>query len=704
MRKGLLLILLFTFPGVSYAVPSYDEVRRSYVGSDSVLLDRHGEVIQELRTNHRIRRLGWTPLEAVSPALVEAVVQAEDRRFYEHHGVDYKALIGALYKGFRGKGLRGASTISMQLVSLLDERLRPRNGRRSVRQKLRQMKAARDMEKTWTKKQILEAYLNLTSFRGELQGIRSASLGLFRKEPHGLTAPEALILASLIRSPNAGYKNVQARAAGLAGALGWSVESADLDATVKGATGAANPAFARMALAPHAARRLFRGNDSGEAVRSTLDGRTQRLAVELMSHQLALLRAQNVNEGAILVVENKTGEVLAYVSMNSEGGSHVDGVMAKRQAGSALKPFLYGLAFGERLLTPGSLIHDAPLDTPVHGGIYSPQNYDNKFRGLVSARTALGSSLNIPAVKTLSLVGTEAYLRKLRSLGIQGLDESGDFYGPSLSLGTADVSLWELVAAYRTLPRGGIYGELSLRMGEGTGGEQIRVFSEEAAFLVCHILSDREARSGTFGLENPLSTRFWSAVKTGTSKDMRDNWCIGFTKDFTVGVWVGNFSGSPMWDVSGIMGAAPIWVEIMNFLHADLPSTPPDPPAGLVMTRIRFPVEAEPSREEWFIRGTEPEGPVLVLAPSDYGITYPPSGTVIALDQDIPPGRQKVIFTCRSWAPHLGWALNGSRLAAKGPAVPWAPKAGKFTLAVVDKSGGALDSVSFEVRGHADRR
>jgi penicillin-binding protein 1C len=400
-----------------------------------------------------------------------------------------------------------------------------------------------------------------------------------------------------------------------------------------------------------------------------------------------------------LVVENKTGEVLAYASVDAEGRSQVDGVLSRRQAGSALKPFLYALAFEERLLTPASLLQDRPLDLPVSGGVFSPQNYDKTFRGLVSGRTALASSLNIPAVNTLSLVGTEAYLRILRLLGIQGLGESGDFYGPSLSLGTADVSLWELVAAFRTLSRGGIYGKLRLRKDEETAPAEMRVFSEEAAFLVSHILSDREARSGTFGLESPLSTRFWSAVKTGTSKDMRDNWCIGYTRDYTVGVWVGNFTGSPMWDVSGITGAAPVWVGVMNFLHGDRPSRPPDPPAGLVKAHVRFPAGVEPSREEWFVAGMEPEGDVPGSGRSGHGIQYPPSGTVIAHDPDIPPDRQIIVFECRPWGPGLCWVLNGTDLTVRSASVPWAPRPGRFTLAVRDRDGRILDSVWFEVRG-----
>src|SRR5439155_20222870 len=171
-----------------------------------------------------------------------------------------------------------------------------------------------------------------------------------------------------------------------------------------------------------------------------------------------------------------------------------------------------------------------------------------------------------------------------------------------------------------------------------------RRYSAEAAFLVSHILADRESRSATFGLENPLATRFWSAVKTGTSKDMRDNWCVGFSRRYTVGVWVGNFSGEPMRDVSGVTGAAPVWLEIMGWLHQETPSLPPPPPRGVLDQHVTFPQGVEPERGEWFLTGTESPGPALTLAPGPPRILAPPAGTGIALDPDLPPPRHPVIF------------------------------------------------------------
>ena len=244
-----------------------------------------------------------------------------------------------------------------------------------------------------------------------------------------------------------------------------------------------------------------------------------------------------------------------------------------------------------------------PWRLAVGGGSYRPRNYDEQFHGLVTARTALASSLNIPAVRTLQLVGVEDFWSTLRRLGFRSLEESR-FYGPSLALGTADICLEDLVNAYRSIANGGVLTASRLTP-DTPPSKEGRVFSRGAAFLVSDILSDRESRALTFGLENPLATRFWTAVKTGTSKDMRDNWCVGYSDRYTVGVWIGNFSGASMWNVSGVSGAAPVWLEIMNYLHRGGANGPRVPPTGLVRKRVEV-ADLGIDREEWFLAGTEP--------------------------------------------------------------------------------------------------
>ncbi|MCJ7663347.1 MAG: penicillin-binding protein 1C [Desulfobacterales bacterium] len=693
-------ILCALWAGQAQGLPLYDEVRKSYAASDAVLVDREGVPLYEERTDKHHRRLAWTVLADISPALVQAVIQAEDKRFYDHRGVDFQSIGVALIKGLTAEGLRGASTITMQLASLLDCDLQPKKGKRTVWQKGRQALEAREMERRWSKGQILEAYLNLITFRGELQGIAAAARGLFGKDPHGLDQAEALVLASLIRSPNAASTEIAARALLLRQALSWSAQEAEINATVSRTLWGGSTLRTSVDLASHVARLLIKGSIPGQRIACTLDMGLQRFVLERIRHHLSVLRSQNVTDAAVLVIANKTGDVLAYASYSGDPahGWFVDGVQAKRQAGSTLKPFLYALAFDRRILTPASVLADTPLDIAVFAGIYQPRDYDSEFKGLVTARVALASSLNVPAVKTLALVGLEPFLGKLRMLGITGLNEEGDFYGPSLALGSADVSLWELTNAYRCLANEGVWRKQRLTPGGGSSPGK-RVFARDAVYLVADILADREARSTTFGLENPLATRFWTAVKTGTSKDMRDNWCIGYSRRYTVGVWVGNFSGEAMWDVSGITGAAPIWIEVMNQLH--FPDSNPEmrPPQSLVKQEIQFPQGIEPARAEWFIQGTEPNEKERRVGQLNQRIVYPPSGTIIALDPDIPPDLQRVFFIAQPQGKGLRWVLNDDTIMAADANLPWAPLVGTYTLTLVDDTGRAIDAVRFEVRG-----
>ncbi len=710
---------LFAIP----APPAFEGVRAGFRPSDMQVLDRHGEVIHELRVDPTRRRLPWTSLEGISPALRAAVVASEDRRFHVHRGIDYSAILAATVERLRtGRG-RGASTISMQLAALLDPRLRRAGGPRTLGQKWRQIRAARAIETRWSKARILEAYLNLVTFRGELQGTGAAAAVLFGKAAHGLSAPEALVLAALIRAPNAAAAEVAQRAQ----RLHLRVDHPEIDraagsrlpsdhrqarqptvhpprdgitATVERGLGAPPSAGPRVALAPHAAARLGALSLDAPArpLRVTLDGALQRVALDSLYRHLLAIRRQNVHDGAVLVADNTTGEVLAYVGGTGplSSAAYVDGIIARRQAGSTLKPFLYGLAFEERLLTPASLLDDSPLDVSVARGLYRPRNYDNAFRGLVSARTALAASLNVPAVKALELLGADRLVARLRMLGFDGLVEAGDFYGPALALGSADVSLWELVNAYRTIARQGDWSPLALTPG-GKRGPRRRVLSAETAFLAAHILSDRDGRSATFGLENPLATPFWTAAKTGTSKDMRDNWCVGFSRRYTVGVWVGNFSGEPMHNVSGIAGAAPVWLDVMTWLHRAEPSPPPARPAGVVERTVRFPADIEPARAELFLAGTEPALATTVLAAAPARILAPAQGTIIAIDPDIPPSRQRLAFAARAGAG-LRFLLDAADLGAADRHLLWQPVPGRHTLAIVDRDRLALDTITFEVR------
>lgn len=457
----------------------------------------------------------------------------------------------------------------------------------------------------------------------------------------------------------------------------------------------------RVSLAPHAAQRLAGQFLAATTVPSTLDGNLQRLATQALQQHLLAVRERQVHDGAVLVADSETGEVLAYVGGSGDLSTarYIEGVQARRQTGSALKPFVYGLALERRLLTPASLLEDTPLDVAVGGGLYRPRNYDERLRGLVTMRTALAASLNIPAVRTLEQVGADSFVLQLRRLGLEGAVERGEYYGLALALGSVDASLWELVNAYRTLANGGVWRPLRLARGQDSATPTRRVYSKATAFLLSYILSDRESRSPTFGLENPLATRFWSAVKTGTSKEMRDNWCIGYTQRYTVGVWVGNLFGEPMHNVSGITGAAPIWLDVMAWLHRTVPSHPPSPPDGVIASQVVFADDIKPARLEWFLGGTELPGSGVQRFGGLPRRLVPASGTLIALDPDIPPAQQRLVFEAETRGTDLRWVLNGQDLGPASSPLLWEPQLGYHAFTLVDGGRRTLDTVPFMVRG-----
>ena len=680
------------------APPAFDRVRAAYTPSSAFLLDRHGEVLDAQRVSFGARRSTWTALDEVSPALIAALVAGEDHRYWRHAGVDLLGLASALRDWIAEGRHRGASTISMQLITLL-EGSRSARGSPGLGAKLRQMARAVALERRWNKRQILEAYVNLLQFRGELQGIGAVSETLAHKAPSGLSSAEAAVLAALLPSPAADADRISRRACARRRGIGHGSDCADLDAAATALLVRAGSGAQTERLAPQLAAALLR--EPGRNVRTTLDAGIQRLTRDALAHQLEGLQDRNVRDGAALVVDNETGEVLAYVG-SAGPASHspqVDGVRAPRQAGSTLKPFLYQLAIERRYLTAASLIDDAPINVDTASGIYLPQDYEHVQLGPVSVRTALGGSLNLPAVRTLMLVGVDAFIDRLRALGFRGIDRDGAYYGYSLALGSAEVSLWEQAQAYRSLAQGGRFAPLRLRA-DLPAASETRVLQAGAGFIVASVLSDPAARAVTFGLDNSLATSYWSAVKTGTSKDMRDNWCIGFTSRYTVAVWVGNFEGDAMRGVSGITGAAPAWREIQDGLRALATSVTPAPPADVVQASVRYATAEEPARVDWFLRGTVPAGSIRHVEAADQitRIGAPVNGMVIALDPDIPASRQRVPVRVLGAREEFNVRLDGTLLGSAAHALLWEPRPGAHRLALEDGNGRVLDRSLFTVR------
>jgi penicillin-binding protein 1C len=692
------LVLTLLWPA---QVPSFAAVRAAYVPSDAWLLDRSGVVIASRRVRYDVRRLAWVPLSDVSPALMTAIIEGEDRHFWWHRGVDWRSVAGAVRDELIHHHRRGASTITMQVATLLRGR-RADGGWEEWFEKLEQMRIALALERSWTKPEILEAYLNLLGYKGELQGIGAAAAQLAGKAPSGLSVPESVVLAALLPDPGASSQRVIARACARGRELRPAVGCAAVGSAAHELL-ASNVAMANDSLAPQLARALLRR--PGERLRTSLDARLQRMTRDIVRSHISALSDHNVRDGAALVVDNATGEVLAYVS-SAAPDSHaaeVDGVRAARQAGSTLKPFLYELALERRYITAASLLADSALSLDTASGVYIPQDYDHDFKGLVSVRTALASSLNVPAVRTLVLTGVEAFRDRLNALGYSGIKREGEYYGYSLALGSAEVTLWQQAQAYRTLARGGEWSPLTLTPAAALPASH-RLLARDAAFVVSDILSDPAARSVTFGLDSRLDTNFWTAVKTGTSEDMRDNWCIGFSRRFTVAVWVGNYEGDSMRDVSGVAGAAPIWHDIMAGLHRGLVSVEPAPPPGVTAEPTTFSPGVEPPRREWYLSGTidaTAAGARVGAVPPGARPTIesPANGMIIAIDPDIPAGHQRVLISVRGAGPGMSLTLDHRPLGTAVRAVLWQPRPGAYDLTLEDASGRQLDRVLFRVRG-----
>jgi penicillin-binding protein 1C len=682
---GLLPLIYVLAPG---SMPGFAEVKNSWQMSDQKILDRHGNLLLTTRVDKQRRRLDWLPLDQVAPVFIRTLIRVEDRRFYQHAGIDGRGFLAMLAQK------RGGSSLTMQLAAHVNPALKAKGKFRRPWQKLQQMRSARLLEQSWSKNEILEAYVNLVSFRGELQGLEAASQALMQKAAHGLNAEESLLLTASLGLPTASLDVVARRACRLRSLMDVKTACDGMERLARRTLNRAPELRSPVRLAPHLAALV---QSAQQDVTSTLDRRIQEVATQALQTHLAAIQAQNVHDGAVLVVDNATAEVVAYVGSSevTTRNLFVDMVRGARQAGSSLKPLLYAHAFDQTLITAASLLEDTPISLPTSSGLYVPRNYDEQYHGTVTAREALASSLNIPAVRVIDMIGVPAFVAKLRSVGFEKLADTEN-YGHSLALGAADISPWELAGAYVSLAQGGVYRPLKLFLDEPSPPPQTRL-RPEAVFIVSQILADRSARSLTFGLENPLATPFWTAVKTGTSKDMRDNWCAGYSSRYTVVVWVGNADGSPMWNVTGISGAAPVWRDVMNVLHANEPSVGPQPPSGVTFANF---VDAKgQKRGEWFIKGTAPTQQQLADRRWALKIVHPLEGTLVAFDPDIPETQQVLFFEASAKLPAGAfWVLDGERQDRDHMRLN-ALSNGAHRLAIHDREGKPLDAINFEMRG-----
>lgn len=539
-----------------------------------------------LREAHPAGRGHPVSVERLPSTVVDALLAIEDRRFFWHLGVDPLAIGRAVWSNWtHGRIVSGGSTLTMQVAELL--RGRPP---RSLGNKLVEMHLALRLELRRSKREILSLWLNRVSFGNRAHGIEAAAQLYFGKSARDLTPAQAAYLVGLPRAPGR-YNPFRhpdraerrqhrvLRAMEDAGVLTWSRRKHL----------AAVPIEVRQPKqvfrAPHLTQWLIRRRPSPSAsvrteIRTTIDPSLQNTVADLVKGHVERFRAETLTNASAVVLDNRTGAIRAYVGSadfwDDWHGGQNDGVRMLRQPGSALKPFTYTHALTSRRYTPASVLADIELNMPEASGAFSPENYDDTYHGPTPLRQALASSFNVPAVRLAREFGPEAILETLHSFGFASLDRAPSYYGAGLTLGNGEVKPIELARAYSALARGGTLPPVhAVRWMRTVEGDTLRPdrpaprptgVSPAVAHLITNILDDPAARAPGFGRGGPLELPFPVAVKTGTSKDYRDSWTVGYTPRYTVAVWAGNFDGTPMDRMSGVAGAAPLFHSIMRTL------------------------------------------------------------------------------------------------------------------------------------------
>lgn len=549
------------------------------------ILDRHGRSMAEVRADDGARAR-WVKLDQVQQHLVHALLAAEDKRYYWHPGIDPLAVMRAAGQNLCSRRIvSGASTLTQQLARNVVPRPRTMLG------KVKEAAVAIRIEMSLSKQQILEQYLNLVSFGPSLRGVEAAARFYFDKPAASLSLAESATLAAMPRGPvmydpRRAPRLLQQRRDEILDRmqeLEWASAEQVLRAKKEPLTVHARPTGWS---APHLIHGLLQGQIDTRlgplagrvsVLHTTLDARLQREVQTAARATVHALRDRHVSAASVVVLDNGTGQVLAWVGAHDYFDDAAlgknDGVLAKRQPGSSLKPFVFSVAMDDLGWSPATLLPDIELHVASSEGAYAPRNYDGRFHGPVRLREALANSYNIPAVYTAAVVGPGRVLERLRALGFDSLQKEASYYGAAIALGDGEVRLIELARAYATLARGGLtVTPQTLLEVKDTRGQSLelplpppsdRVMPQSTAALILDILADPKARLAAFGPDSVLELPFPVAAKTGTSKAFRDNVAVGCTREVTVAVWVGNFDGSPMQGVSGITGAGPLFRAAM---------------------------------------------------------------------------------------------------------------------------------------------
>ena len=639
------MMALFVWYGRNLPAPG--KLIEVQANQSSGIYDRNGELLYSVYQNqNRI----YVKLNDIPKYLQQGTIAIEDKDFYTNKGFSITGYLRAVRNLVLLQGLSGGSTLTQQLVKnalLTSERTIPR--------KIKELMLSIQVDRKYSKDQILEMYLNDVPYGGTAIGVQIASLIYFDKDVKDLSLAESAFLAGLPQSPsiyspfsgNKYYlqrtKNVLNQMVNQGYITQKQADSAYKEIVSKKFT-QSNVGIKAPHFVMYVKQQLVKqfGESAVEAgglrVTTTLDYKIEKEAEKIVKEEVDKLKNYKVGNGAAVVTSPKSGEILAMVGsadyFDTDNDGNFNAATGFRQPGSSLKPITYGVAFS-RGYTASTLLMDTKTNFKANDSEkdYIPVNYDGKYRGPVQVRFALANSLNIPAVKMLAMVGVKNVMQKGYEMGIenwQPTEENLRNVGYSLVLGGRDVRLLDEVQVYGVFANGGTKIPLTsiLEVKDAKGNllykykppQAQRIFSEEISFLISHILLDNIARSATFGTNSYLVIFGHPsvAVKTGTTDQKRDNWTVGYTKDYVVATWVGNNNNTPMGNItSGVSGAAPIWNRIMTFALRGKQDVSFDKPDNVIAMQVDaygggLPVDGRPTRSEYYIKGTEPTGPSTI--------------------------------------------------------------------------------------------
>jgi penicillin-binding protein 1C len=637
------------------------------------VLDRDGTLLRPYTVADGRWRLALPP-DRVDPVYLEMLLAYEDKRFRDHAGVDPRSMLRAVLQAvWNGRVVSGGSTLTMQVARLLEE-----GTTGEVAGKLRQMRVALALERRLTKDQILQLYLHLAPFGGNLEGVRAASISYFGKEPLRLTPAEAALLVAIPQSPEsrrpdrAADRAEAARNRVLARAVAEGVIDADTaDAALHEEVPGLRKPF--PALAPHLADRARDAAPQALTHHLTVDGALQR-KLEALAQEAVEGRGERL-QVAILVADHASGEILA--SVGSAGYTadlrqgFVDMTQALRSPGSTLKPLVYALAFDEGLGHPETMIDDRPMAF----GSYAPQNFDNLYMGTIRLREALQLSRNIPVVALTEALGPAKLVSAMQKAGMQPVFP-GDQPGLAIALGGVGVTLTDMVQLYAALARGGVARPLTWRQ-DAEGAEGQRLVSEVAAWQVGDILAGLAPPPGA------PSNRL--AYKTGTSYGHRDAWAIGYDGRHVIGVWMGRADGTPVPGAFGADVAAPVLFQAFNRLKPRLDPQPPAPASTLLVANAELPQPLQRFRSRSAAFEAEADAPAVAFPPDGAEVELLPAGLKVRVTGGTAP------FTwLADGVPMLVGANDREAMLAM-------PGAGFVTLSVIDAEGRS-DRVQVQVR------